>query len=270
MKIQFTETNAQSPFPIRIPPLISTTGHRLANNSVKSHAHDYTELIMVTQGGCKIQTENTELSGSAGDLFVIPPELSHSQPEIDLVGTSYIGFYHPKNYFDFSFRVISLKNELYIPRWLDDLIDLHTQAIDNILYEELAVGILHSILMRIKQVEHHLRSIESMNPILVKATEKIHSNLTQVISVEDIAESANISSSYLTKLFKIHLNCSPMHYQQKLRMQLACRHLLNPYYTVKQISKKCGYDNVNLFIRLFKKNYKTSPGAWRKQFTEKT
>jgi AraC-like DNA-binding protein len=265
-----SQTSANAQTPITIPAMLTTTGHRLARNNVRNHAHDYTELILVTQGNCIVKTAEKTLSGKAGDLFIIPPRLSHFQPEEDWVGTSYIGFYCRKNCFDSSFRVISLKNEIYIPRWIEDLIDIHTLIMDSTLYEEVAVGILSSIIARIKQIELHLEETKATHPILRKAIETIQNSYTKVISVEQIAESADISASYLTKLFKRHLGCSPIQYQQKLRMRLARRYLLNPYMTVKQTAHKCGYESTNLFIRQFKKNHKISPGKWQQQFiTEK-
>jgi AraC-like DNA-binding protein len=260
---------AQSILNLRIPTLLTTTGHRLANTNVKWHAHDYTELILVTQGKCIIQSEDKTLIGSAGDLFIIPPHLSHFQPEKELVGTSYLGFYHLKEDFDSSFRIISVKNDMYITRWLEDIIDLHNVIIDIVPYTQIVIGLLNSVIVKLKQIEEHLETAESIPPKLKKAIETIQSNIINNISVEQIAESADISASYLTKMFAKHMKCSPIQYQQKLRMQLACKYLLNPYMTTKQTAKKCGYENINLFIRLFRKHYKISPGKWRKQFSEK-
>jgi AraC-like DNA-binding protein len=264
-----SDGTAQLILSLQIPSLLTTTGHRLANTNVKWHAHDYTELILVTQGKCIIQSEEKTLIGTPGDLFVIPPHLSHFQPEKELIGTSYLGFYHNEKDFDSSFRVISVKNDMYITRWLQDIIDLHNVILDIIPYTQIVIGLLNSVIVKLKQIEEHLETAQSIPPKLKKAIETIQNNIVNTISVEQIAASADISASYLTKLFAKYLNCSPIQYQQKLRMQLACKYLLNPYMTTKQTAKKCGYDNINLFIRIFRKHYKTSPGKWREQFSEK-
>jgi AraC-like DNA-binding protein len=257
-------------------PTIYPAGRRFAATNVRAHAHDFTELILVTQGEClvKIETDSPQpdeksLVVEPGNLLVIPPHLSHTQIEKDYVGTSYIGFFHDPEVFDSSFRVISLKNEIYVSRWIDDIIDLHTIIRENNPYASIVVGLLQAVTERLKQIEEQQKTAVMMHPLVQKSIEMIHEKLTEIISVEEIAESVDLSSSYLTKLFKKHLGCGPIQYQQQQRMHLACRYLLNPYVTVKQVAAKCGYDNVNFFIRLFKKNYKISPGKWRKKFFDK-
>lgn len=251
---------------LTVPSWRTTMGHRLGGTGVRAHAHDYTELILVTQGNFIIQTEDRMLLGKVGDLFVIPPYCSHTQPEKGLVGTSYIGFYHKPEDFDSSLRAISLTNEPFLLRWFEDIVDLHNIIIDSKPYTEVATYLLTAIVVRLKQIERHIETAGLINPQLQKALEYIKNNAIKTISVEQIAESAGISSSYLTKLFKHTLGQSPIQYQQKLRMQLACKCLLSPYMTVKHTARRCGYDNISLFIRIFRKHYNMSPGQWHDKF----
>ncbi|MFI4912833.1 MAG: helix-turn-helix domain-containing protein [Sedimentisphaeraceae bacterium JB056] len=259
-------------------PTIYPAGRRLENTSVRDHAHDFTEIILVTQGECLLKIDNRNevykaeknILVTVGDLIVIPPHLSHTQIEKGYVGTSYIGFRHKPEVFDSSFRVISLKNEIYITRWIDDIIDLHTIVQDSLKYSEVAAGLLQAITTRLKQIEYEQKVAVMIHPLVQKSIELIHSNLTDVVSVDQIAEQVDLSTSYLTKLFKKSVGLGPIQYQQQQRMQLACRYLRNPYITVKEVAQKCGYENVNFFIRLFKKNYKKSPGKWREKFFDKT
>jgi len=254
-------------------PRIYPAGRRLANTSVRAHAHDFTELILVTQGDCLVKIEDNgeekAVMCGVGDLIVLPPHLSHIQIEKNYVGTSYIGFSHKPQAFNCEFRVVSLKNEIYVPRWIEDVIDLHTIINDNRQYSDVAVGLLRAITTRLKQIEYQQKVAVMIHPLVQKAIEMIHVHLTEVISVEEIAANVDLSASYLTKLFKKMVGCGPIQYQQRQRMHLACRHLLNPYMTVSQTARKCGYDNVNFFIRLFRKNYKMSPGKWREKFFDK-
>jgi AraC-like DNA-binding protein len=77
----------------------------------------------------------------------------------------------------------------------------------------------------------------------------------------------DLSESHLSSLFRKYIGDAPIKYQQKQRMRLACRYLLDPYLTVGQAAKQCGYEDINFFIRIFRKNYNLSPGKWRKQFS---
>ncbi|MFI4910915.1 MAG: helix-turn-helix domain-containing protein [Sedimentisphaeraceae bacterium JB056] len=249
-------------------PQINIAGRFLRSANVQTHAHDFTELILVTQGHCTIQAQNKVLTGNTGTIFVIPPNTPHLQSENEIVGTSYIGFSYGPDSFDLNFRTIYLKNEPYIIRWVDDVIDLHTVIYDNKRYSQEVSGILRSILSRLSNIEHHQKTATIMHPKLRRAIEIIQEKFTQPLNLEQLSETLDLSSSYLGTLFNKHLGCGPIAYQQKLRMQFARKNLLNPYMTVTQVSQMCGYEDVNFFTRLFKKNYNISPGKWRDQFSE--
>lgn len=273
MNKKINTKNPASDFSI---PITYPAGRRLANTSVRAHGHDFTELILVTQGQCLVKIEvksgrkmkEKNIEVFPGDLLIIPPHLSHTQIEKGYVGTSYIGFEHKPEAFNCRFRVVCVKNDLYIARWMDDIIDLHTTIHNNEQNSAIAASLLKAVATRIEQIEHHQKDVLMIHPAVQKSIEFIHSQLTKTISVDQISEHADMSSSYLTKLFKQTFGCGPIHYQQQQRMHLACRHLLNPYITVTQVAQKCGYGNVNFFIRVFKQNYKISPSKWRQSFAE--
>jgi len=248
-------------------PVIRLVGRFFEKSNVVAHKHDFTEIILVTQGNCHVQIGTKTLYGKPGDLFIIPPDVPHIQIEEELVGTSYIGFHHLPEIFDTSFRMISLQNEIFLIRWIEDIIDLHTFIFSSKPYVEVVCGLLNAVISRIKQIEQHLKGNVLTHPKLQKAMDIINRDITQHISVEQIASEVDLSESHLTALFIKHNGCGLIKYQQKQRMRLACRYLLDPYVTVSQAAKQCGYEDVNFFIRVFRKNHNLSPGKWRKQFS---
>lgn len=249
-------------------PQINFAGRFFTKMDIYAHSHNFTELILVTQGTCAIKTDKKTLIGYTGDIFVIPPNILHNQIENKLVGTSYVGFTHGPSDFELSFRIIPLTNEMYITRWIEDIVDLHQLVYDGKDYSEETSGLLRSILKRLIHIEHHHKTSSIIPPKLRNAMSIIQENITEPITVEELSSAVDLSTSYLHALFKKHMSISPIAYQQKLRMQLARKYLLNPHMTVKQVAMLCGYDDVNFFNRLFKHIYKISPGKWRKQFRD--
>lgn len=136
-------------------PQVTLSGRFLKYIDIPSHAHTFTELMLITQGNCILKAGKSLLEGHPGDLFVIPPKLSHVQFVNELVGSSFIGFDYEAEDFDLSFRVISLKNEIYITRWIDNIVDLNTIIYDNKQYSEEVSCILKAILSRLNRFERH-------------------------------------------------------------------------------------------------------------------
>lgn len=92
----------------------------------------------------------------------------------------------------------------------------------------------------------------------------ISSNYTKDISLNDIADSFSLSPNYMSMLFKKTLNTTFKDYLAKYRCKKAAELLKEyPDMHVQDISAAVGIQNVNTFIRLFKKYYFTSPGKYK-------
>lgn len=91
-------------------------------------------------------------------------------------------------------------------------------------------------------------------------------NFNKDINFNLIANNMNYSSSYLTKIFYQHFNCSPSKYLISLRIQKAQHILLhNPDLTIRQVGELVGYDDQGYFSRIFKKQTGLSPLEYRER-----
>ena len=83
------------------------------------------------------------------------------------------------------------------------------------------------------------------------------------VSVESMTQAAHMSLSTLERTVQKHLQITPMHLLQRIRMHRA-RHLLtSSNLKVGEIALECGYESFSAFSRAFKKAYGHSPGAMR-------
>ncbi len=89
-------------------------------------------------------------------------------------------------------------------------------------------------------------------------------NLDRSISVEELADHLNYSSSYLYSLFKEETGYSPIHYFNHLKIQKACQYLSFTKMSVKEISYELGFNDPFYFSRLFKKLMKLSPTDYKR------
>lgn len=95
---------------------------------------------------------------------------------------------------------------------------------------------------------------------------KIISNLQLHHSIDEIAESINVSKDHLHKLFKKELGISPIKFVNNLRLEKAKELLENTFLRIKEIRTLVGINDEADFIRDFKKHYGLTPSEYRKNF----
>lgn len=84
------------------------------------------------------------------------------------------------------------------------------------------------------------------------------------LSLADMENRYNISRYRLCREFTAAFGISPIQYLIQKRMSEAKKMLRTTDWTVQEISSKVGYDNVNHFIHLFKKETGYTPNVYRK------
>ena len=98
-----------------------------------------------------------------------------------------------------------------------------------------------------------------------KAVGFIAANYMKNLALEDVANAVFLSSGYLSILFKKETGCTVLEYLTRVRMEKAKELVLQvPVLQIKEIAEQLGYNNVQGFIRHFKKYYGVTPMAYRK------
>ena len=91
-----------------------------------------------------------------------------------------------------------------------------------------------------------------------------------MLSVETIAETCGLNSSYISKLFKKEIGIGLLEYLQRYRISRAKEIIRqNPNVRIKELCESVGYANVATFIRVFKKIEGPSPGQYRDMLLQK-
>ena len=86
-------------------------------------------------------------------------------------------------------------------------------------------------------------------------------------SLENLATTTGASRSVLIERFSRFLGQPPLAYLAMWRLQLASRRLLTSRDTIMQIALDVGYHTEAAFIRAFKREFGSSPGAYRRSKT---
>lgn len=85
------------------------------------------------------------------------------------------------------------------------------------------------------------------------------------LTAEQVASQAGYTKFYLSKLFKLYTSYSYIDYLTKLRMDYACRLMLETDLSIKEIVEKTGYLDDSSFRKKFKKLYGFSVTEYRKR-----
>lgn len=93
----------------------------------------------------------------------------------------------------------------------------------------------------------------------------IHLNYADDVSLEDIADYAQISKSTVLNLFRRYLHITPINYLINYRLNEAAQLLSNTEKKIHAVSGETGFHNVDYFCRLFKKHYHVTPTEYRKK-----
>ena len=138
-------------------------------------------------------------------------------------------------------------------------------------YEELLAMYLRQILILVQRTrQEHRTSINThIQEEMEYARRYFIEHYNEQISIEDYAQSRNMSVSWFQRSFKQIVNYSPMQYILTIRMNNAASLLESTDYSMAEISAIVGYDNPLYFSRLFKKQKGVSPSEYRKLVSQK-
>lgn len=93
----------------------------------------------------------------------------------------------------------------------------------------------------------------------------IHTNYKYDISLDDIARSGSISKSECSRLFQRTLSCTPFEYLTNYRILKSQEYLSGGDYSITDIAGLVGFNSVNYYTTVFRKNLGFTPSQYKKQ-----
>lgn len=107
---------------------------------------------------------------------------------------------------------------------------------------------------------------QSDMPLAVLIKEYIDHHFTEDLSLDSLSKRFNISSFYLSHMYKKQFNYSPVQYILRKRMSLAQTLLITTNLSIGEVAHKAGYKNPSHFHLLFTKNVGISPRKYRMNY----
>jgi len=106
--------------------------------------------------------------------------------------------------------------------------------------------------------------LSQQSHILDKIRHYLDENYSKDISLDTVAEVVNLSTSYLSFIFKEISGKNFVDYVNEFRIEKAKKLLDETSLNIAQIAEKVGYNSANNFSKVFKKYVGISPGQYRK------
>lgn len=132
-----------------------------------------------------------------------------------------------------------------------------------------AVVIAHTLLL-LSKLKRRVGTSNQPRPQAVEAIARVQNYVQQLASSfhepetnEIVAVRLGMSAKSLTAYFREITGKTRQQYLQELRIDHACRLLVDSGESVASISFACGFEDLSTFIRAFRTERKMSPSQWR-------
>ncbi|MDE5864523.1 MAG: AraC family transcriptional regulator, partial [Lachnospiraceae bacterium] len=99
---------------------------------------------------------------------------------------------------------------------------------------------------------------------LAQLKESFDTNYAEHFSLDQLSDRFHINKYQICRDFKKYFNTTPLQYINDVRLTHAKELLHTTNLQINEISYRVGFENVNSFIQLFKKQIGTTPAAYRK------
>ena len=150
---------------------------------------------------------------------------------------------------------------------INALFDRLQQELDGVLpgRQFMALAILMEILAELSR--HFSPEQDSGKPLWLigDAMAYMQKNYSRPITMEQVSKASGISRRNLFRYFKVRLNCTPLEYLTRLRLQKVLELLLQSDLSLGEIALRCGFCDSNYLSKQFSAEYGIPPGRFRKE-----
>ncbi|WZL81157.1 AraC family transcriptional regulator [Vallitaleaceae bacterium 9-2] len=253
-----------------LPLYVTGIGHQ--NPQEKIHRpdgfNDY-QWIYCARGEGKITVNHQEFIVTAGQGFYLAPNIAHEYTSIKgpwetywimYNGTAIDLIYHQLNLGIFGTINIGSNFSFYTSIYTLLTSDITHKIIDSSV-------ILYQLIVQQKDSLQSTLTSKTVSPVdkLQPVIQYMRSHLHEDLSLDQLADTIDVTTYYLCKLFKSAFGLAPIKYLTQLRIQHAKELLLTKAsYPVWQIAQSVGYRDTSYFCHVFKQNELLSPTAFRK------
>lgn len=260
------------------------------------HSHKFIELVYIISGSAEHVVGNSRYTANKGDIFVINPDVTHAFYEQEDNKESFCAYdlmvvpdffdLNLINSGDFTSLGSSFLFYSMFPQEKAATADLHVSSnsyndfgdLFRKIYQEyhtreqgylniIRAYIIELIVKIFRRMDSNSEFNESIHKsrIINETLDYLHKNYSMRISVADLASQMLLSRNYFSKLFRQTTGMSVSTFLKQLRINEACRLLLESDRSISDIAAYCGFQDIKHFYVSFRSQIGMPPGEYRKK-----
>ena len=231
-----------------------------------SYTTNLSAFIFPIRGRAKIEFNNEVYIAEMGKVIHGCKDKNISfkvlgDEEFEYINIYYIadGYIESNSYMNSTFE-FEVTNYDKVLKSLYELIEISSK---HQLVSKVNLQIQTSLFLREIFTDHNYKRELSEKDFTADVSKFISENYMKEITLSSLSERYGEKSNRISYLFNKYLNVRPIDYLIQCRMSAAYR-LLNEGLSVKEVSKKVGYNDEFYFSRLFKKSFGITPSKLKK------
>ena len=248
-----------------------------------THYHDCHQLLFVTGGTADVYVNNALHKVEAGNLVIFSRLEHHAvtaqSPDYtrytldlapDISTLSRDGYRIYSVLFN---RPVGFSNILDVGKMQEELCRLFEMIQRELqrkapMHEDMLELLVQQLLIFIyRQTQGAFSAVEEdCFEIVHEIQNRFHREFQKQVSLTELAQSHNISVSYLSHLFKATTGSSVMAYLQSCRIAEAKKCLAQTNMRMSEIVERCGFSDSSNFSRIFRNATGLSPTDFRERF----
>ena len=256
--------------------------------NVPYHWHDELEFVVITEGGVRVRIAGREFSLTAGDGYFTNSGILHAETLQTPAGHQHALVFSPcviAGRQDLAWRdcvepILGNRNLPFVQLtssvpWQREILRLADSAWTHGAYEKKNYALLvrHCLGLALSRMIDHLDELETgfhysdtlrRDELRIKkALSFIEKNYDSSITLENIADSADVSVKTCLRLFRRVLDTTPVQYLAKTRLQKSLEELAHSEgKTIAEIAYSCGFSDASYYNKCFRKEYGKTPTAY--------
>ena len=236
------------------------------------HVHNYTELFYIVGGQGQFSIDDELLPVSADQLVIVNPNIAHTEVSYDAHPLEYIviGIEGLELSVDGSnggrFCIFSFPENNHALTCMQHILqemqarDPHFQTLCQAYMEILVVQLMRDASFSGASVSAD--PVNSRQCTMIRRY--IDSHYKEALTLDLLAEKANVNKYYLSHVYKEAYGISPISYMIVCRIQEGKRLLADTDLSLSQISSILGFSSPSYFSQSFRKAEGISPVEYRK------
>ena len=250
------------------------------NRPTDAHNHAEFEILLITDGRCKVTINDYHFFAEKGDMIFINPLEIHSIEVCNASDYSHICICFDTDLIGNKDISTQLKNEeIYISRHIPGynahceflakcFLDILQSHENSDMYTEMEVkayvSIMFSHLLKNKFLDFQTKKTKNTF-FCADVLKYISNNFSENITSKEVANALSYNQSYFCRNFKRNFNKCFSDYLTMYRISASKKMLEDTSKTITQIAHECGFNSASYYTISFKKYLGVLPSEYREK-----